>query len=823
MRIGASLDNIRTDVRHAVRSLRRSPGFAAVALLALAVGIGGNTAVFSVIDATRVQAIPYPDPERLMYLIGNVRRAVVERRGTSYPDFLDWRAQATRSFEDLAAFDGQLMTLAGTDESERIATEFVSAAYFSLLRVTPAIGRTFREEEDNVAKPTSVVILSDGLWKRRFGGDRNILGRPITLNGQPFTVLGVMAPGFSGVSDGAQMWLPFAMYAPPARMASRSGRGFTVLGRLKPGVTMAEAQAELATIASRLERAYPTTNEARGIEISPLGTELLGPLRLALQLLMAAVAFVLIIACANVANLLIARSEVRRREIALRMAIGAGRGRLLQQLITESCVLTVLGAAGGLLLARTTIDLLMTRSPVTFPSLVTPGLDLRVAAFTVVVSLVCGIVVGLAPWWQTRAADLSRGLKESARGSDGRGAHRLRNTLVIAEVALAIVLMVGASLMIQSVRKLVAIDPGFDPVSLLTVHASVPRVSSVPTGTLGGQTPPLPAVTGAELLERIRAVPGVVTVALGNDVPLDGNAGASFYVAEGQGVFTAENQPRAWVHRVSPHFFDALRIPLVTGRPFLDSEMNPDSSAVIVSERVAARFWPNQDPIGKRVKFGAIDSEVPWLSIVGVVRDVRYRNVTRDLSADPDIYLPFADRNSQIAFAIRTSVPPASVVPAVRAAIRAADPAIAIYGVAPMDEQVRAQTARSRFTTWVMGVFAGIALWLCALGIYGVMSYVVTQRTREIGIRLALGAQPREVLATIVSGGARLILAGIVLGGLAAVALRRVVSTQLLDVSLTDPAAAFAVLLFGLVGLAACVIPGLRATRLDPVRALRQE
>jgi predicted permease len=312
-------------------------------------------------------------------------------------------------------------------------------------------------------------------------------------------------------------------------------------------------------------------------------------------------------------------------------------------------------------------------------------------------------------------------------------------------------------------------------------------------------------------------------VGLGSDVPLDGNAGASFYIADGHGPFTAQNQPRAWLHRVSPQFFAALRIPLVTGRTFLDSEMTVDSSAVIVSERVATRFWPGQDPIGKRIKFGAPDSDVPWLSIVGVVREVRYRNVTNTTNTDPDIYLPFADRNSQIAFAIRTSVPPASVIEPVRAAIRAADPGIAIFGVASMDAQVRAQSARWRFISWVMSAFATIALWLCALGIYGVTSYVVTQRTREIGIRLALGAQPREVLQAIVGSGARLVAAGIVIGSAASLGLRRAVSTQMFDVPLTDPAAGLALLLFALVGLLACFVPGVRATRLDPVRALRQE
>ena len=823
MTLRAWFDNLRTDVKHAVRSLRRSPGFATMAILALAVGIGGNTAIFSVIDATRTQAIPYREPQQLMYLIGTARRAVVERRGTSYPDFLDWRAMATR-FESLAAFDSQLMTLADDDESERIGTEFVSAAYFSLLGVRPAIGRTFNGDEDDVAKPTRVVVLSDGLWRRRFGADPQVVGRSIMLNGEPFSVLGVMTPGFTGVTDGAQLWIPFARYAPPRAMDQRGSRGFTVVGRLKPGVTRVEAQAELDAIAGRLERAYPTTNEGRGIEVSALATEIYGPLRLALQVLMGAIALVLVIACANVANLLIARSEVRRREIALRVAIGAGRGRLLQQLVTESSVLTVLGAAVGLLVAQATIGLLVTQSPVTLPSILTPGFDARVAAFTSAVALVCGLCVGLAPWWQFRFADLSKRLRESARGSEGPTSQRLRSSLVVAEVALAIVLLVGAGLMIQSVRRLSAIDPGFDAASLLTVHVSVPRVSIASTadGRTANPTPPAPVATGRELLDRIAAVPGVVSVGLGNDVPLDGNAGASFYSVEGYGPFTAQDRPRAWVHLVSPHFFAALRIPLVSGRTFLDSERVPTSSTVVVSQRVAERFWPGQDPIGKRLTFGAVDANVQWLSVVGVVRDVRYRAL-RQTNTDPDIYLPSADRNAQIAFAIRTSVPPSSVAASVRAAIRAVNASIAIYDVAPMADRVRDQSSRERFTSWVMSVFAGSALWLCALGIYGVMSYAVTQRTREIGIRLALGAQPREVLQSIIISGARLIGAGIAIGGLASIALRRAVSASIVDVPLSDPATGVALVLFALVGFAACLVPGLRATRLDPVRALQQE
>jgi putative ABC transport system permease protein len=783
-----------------------------VALLALAIGIGGNTAVFTVVDATRVQAIPYEDPERLVTLIGNVDRGTLERRGASYPDFLDWRAQATGSFEDLSAVDSQMQTLSGTDEPERIEAEFVSSSYFRLLRATPALGRTFRDDEDMVAKPEFVVVLSDGLWRRRFGADPQVIGRAVTLNARPFTVVGVMPRGFLGIENDAQIWVPFALWAPPDVMERRGTRGFGVLARLKSGVTMEAAQSEIDTVAARLAREYPATNEARGVEVSPLATELFGRLRTATQLLMGAIAFVLLIVCANVANLLIARSEARRGEIALRVAIGAGRARLLQQVVTESCVLAALGSAAGLLLAEATIRLLLAQSPVPFPLMYAPGIGARAAAFTIAVSLACGIGVGLAPWLQIRIADLSARLKGTSRGSDGPRAHRLRNALVVAEVAVAIVLLVGASQMIRTVRSVAAVDPGFAADSLLTMHVSVPR----------SPTTSRPVVTGRELLERIGGVTGVAAVALGNDLPLDGNVGANWFVPEGQSGFNAQNRPRGYVHRVSQNFFATLRIPFVAGRTFLEGEMTPTPTAVVVSERVAQRYWPGQDPLGKRLRLET-DAKSPWLTIVGVVREIRYRRAAGELDRDPDIYLPFADRNAQIALAIRTTVPPTSVIENVRAVIREANAGIPVYDIASMEERIQSRSSLLRFITWVMSVFASLALWLCALGIYGVMSYVVTQRTREIGIRLALGAQRREVLQTIVGGGARLIVVGLAIGGGASIAMRDAMSSQILDVPASEPALVPALVLFALVGLAACLAPGLRATRLDPVRALHHD
>jgi predicted permease len=825
-----SFESVAQDVRFACRTLRRSPGFTVVAVMALAVGIGANTAIFSLVDAVRMRALPYPNPDRLVELWGTVQRAKVERRGASYPDYLDWRAQAT-SFEDMAAFDQQWLTLTGSgnDETERINTEFVSAPYFSLLGVSPVRGRAFQPEEDDVSRPAPVAILSDGLWKRRFGSDPAIIGRTIMLNARSYTVVGLMPRGFSGLTDLAEAWIPFAMYAPPAAMAERGSRGFVALGRLKPGVSLAAAQSELDAISRRLEQAYPNTNDKRAVDASPLDVELFGQLRPALLTLMAAVAFVLLIACANVANLLIARSEARRREIAVRAALGAGWSRLLRQLVIESCVLTFAGAAAGLVLASVAVRGLIAASPVTFPSFATPVIDERAAAFTVFVSLACGLAVGLTPALQARITALADSLKESARSSGGRQSQRMRGALVVAEISLAVVLLAGAGLLIRSVRNLASLNPGFDPDSVLALSVSIPRAAVSPTAT-AASGPPRPVVEGRVLLGRLRALPGVAAAALSTDLPLDGNSSAALYSAEGQPAVNAQTIPRAYVHRISPGFFSTLRIPIVNGRAFQDADATSASQPVIVSERVWKRFWPNQDPIGKRVKFGPLTPnksqpafDVPWLSIVGVVAEVKYRGLPENPTGDPDIYLPLVDRNSLLSVVLRTTVPPASLTPSIRAAIRGADASIPVYNVATMEERVSAQTAQSRFTMWLMGVFAAAALLLAVIGIYGVISYLVTQRTREIGIRLALGATPSGVRWLIVGSGARMIGAGILVGVATAFALTRLLGSVLYNVSATDASAAAAVTILGIVALLACYIPAVRATRIDPLLALRYE
>jgi putative ABC transport system permease protein len=755
-------------------------------------------------------------------------RTKVERRGASYPDYLDWKAQAT-TFEGMAAFEGFSAILSLGDEPERITAEMVSPQYFPLLGVTAAHGRTFLDEEDGAAN-TNAFLLGDALWKRRFGGDPQVIGRAVRLFGTSFTIVGVMPPGFRGLTDQAEGWMPFVTArGGPSRVGERGSRGFQVLGRLTPGVTVAQAQADLDAVARRLETTYPDTNAKRGVDVIPIDVELFGDLRPALLTLMAAVAFVLLIACANVANLLIARSEARQREIALRTALGAGWARLLRQLVTEGCVLTALGAVAGVLLAQVAMRALIAASPVTFPSFVEPQIDARVMLFTVAVSLAGGLLLGIAPAVHARVSRLGEALKDSSRGSDGRRATRMRSVLVVAEVSLAVVLLVGAGLMIRTVRNLATLNPGFDPGSALSLRISIPRgaapdASSTAAAPAAAPAPPPPLVASARVvLDRVKAVPGVASASIVSDVPLSGGGSAIFYTAEGQLPVDAQSVPRAYVHRITPEFFATMRVPMKAGRTFTDTEMTLDSIAVIVSERVVTRFWPGQDPIGKRIKQGGLTNRSPWLSIVGVVGEMKYRGLPNNPTPDPDLYFPFVDRAQQVALVVRTSTAPASLAPSVRAAVRGVDSTITIYDVTPLNELVGRQTAQSRFTMWLMGIFAGCALMLAVVGIYGVMSYLVTQRTREIGIRLALGADGSDILRLVVGNGARMIGAGIVIGVAAAVALQRLVASLLFGVSAADAASLFAVVLLAAVALVACYLPALRATRVSPLNALRYE
>jgi predicted permease len=800
------------DLRYAARTLRARPGFTVVAALTLALGIGANTAIFSVVDAVILRPLPYPEPARLVELWGNVKRAKVERRGASYPDYADWRGQS-RGFEATAAFDSASFTLTGVDEPERLTGEYASQPYFDLLGVRAALGRTFLPEEDQVPQRNPVVVLSDGLWKRRFGADPGMVGRRINLDNRACSVIGVMPPWFRGVTDTADLWMPFMMAGTAQDFAERGTRGFAALARLKPGVPLAQAQAELDGISKRLESAYPGTNQGRAVEVSPLDRELFGDLRKPLLVLLVAVGFVLLIACTNVANLLLARAEARQREIAVRIALGAGRGRVLHQMTTESCLLALMGAGAGILLAQWGVGLLMAASPVTFPSYIHPGLNPQVTRFTVLITCAAGLALGLAPAAQVRSGNLLEAFKQaSSHAADNRGGRRFRNALVVAEVAFAMLLLIGAGLLIRSVRQLAAIRPGYDPAHLLTLRVSLPRLA-----------PPAVAVTAGEVLRRVAQIPSVDAVALATDVPL-GGSNAILYTAEGQPPVTAQNVPRAYVHRASPGFFKALRIPILAGRTFTETEMQGSGDVAVVSESVVKRFWPGQDPIGKRIKGGGAASKAPWVTIVGVVNDMKYRGLPSNPTADPDLFFPLSERQRQFSLLLRTPLDPSSLAPSVRKVLHDADPATVVFNISTLQEFMARETARSRFTGWLMGIFAGCALLLAMIGIYGVMSYAVTRRTQEIGVRMALGAARSDVLKLVVGRGMALIGLGLALGAAAALGLTRLIGSLLYGVTSTDPMTfAAAALALAAVALAACLLPASRASRIAPAMALRNE
>jgi putative ABC transport system permease protein len=816
-----SFESLVQDLRYALRTLRRAPGFALVAVLVLAIGIGATTAMFSLVDAMLVRGLPYAQADRLVLLIGNVQRAGgVERRGNSYLDHVDWRARAT-SFEDMAAYTTLVATLQGAEEPERIVGEAVSAPYFTLLGVSPAYGRGFTPEEDAVPNRGAVVILSDGLWRRRFGADPSILNRTIQLGARSYTIVGIMPPGFTGVSDTAQFWEPFSQSG--TSFDNRGSRGFQTLARLKPGATLAVARAELDTISRQLAAAYPQTNDKRAVEVSPLADFVLQQLRPVVVALMAAVTLVLLIGCANVAGLLISRSDARQREIAVRTAMGAGPARLLRQLVTESCVLAMLGALCGMAVAHAFLPSLLAASPVAFPTFVEPQLSLRVLAFGTAIALLTGVVLGIAPMMHTRLPRLSDALNTSSRGgSSGLRSQRLRSALVIVEVALAVVLLAGAGLMIRSIRKLAAIDPGFDAANVLMVSATIPRQTAPAAAPGSPAAPPAPFVSShADLLERIRAVPGVEAASLASDLPFGGSS-AVFYSAEGDATVAAETMPRAYIHRVTPEFFATLRIRLEAGRTFLPAEERPDSSAVVVSHNVTRRFWPNQDPIGKRIKFGAPGSQNPWLTIVGVVDEVKYRGLPENPTRDPDLYLPYIDRATQ-GVVVRTRVEPASLASAVRAAIRGGNASIATVNATTLADLVAQQSSASRFTSWLLSVFAATALVLSVIGLYGVMSYLVAQRTREFGIRLALGSSRLEIVRRVLRDGMWRVGIGAAIGLAATTGLARVLAGLVYGVGTFDIASLLAVVMLVVVAIAACGIPAVRATRVDPAIALRSE
>jgi putative ABC transport system permease protein len=819
------LESVLQDLRYAGRSLLKTPGFAAAAILVLALGIGSVTGIFSLLNAVILRGLPFPSPERLVLLWGNVQRQKIERRGNSYPDYLDWKAQSTL-FEGMAAYSGDSFNLTGVAEPERLAGEWVSAGYFDLLGVAPIAGRAIAPADDVSGNSNTVALIGEGLWRRRFGSDQAILGKQLQMNGRLFTVIGILPAGFRGLSDGAEVWAPFAASASASDLAERGSRGFPAVAKLKRGVPVRQAQAELDAISKRLEQAYPETNAKRGVEVALLTDELVGGLRTPLYVLLGAVGFVLLIACANVANLLLARSEARRQEIAIRMALGAGRGRIFRQLVTESMLLSLIGSAFGLLLAVWSVQLLGKASPITLPTFVNPTTDWTVAAFAAGVSILVGVFVGFVPAYQAGRQDLYEALKESgARSGDGLARRRFRGALVIAEVALALTLLVGAGLLMRSFQRLSAVHPGFDPNGMLTLTAALPRAPVAPPQPSAAVTSDTGAVvTGRQLLERLRALPAVVSASVASDIPLGPGGGAIFYSAEGQSITDAQTRPRAYVHRITPEFFATVGAQMLSGRSFSETEMEGRANVVVVTDNLTKRFWQGQDPIGKRIKAGDSASKNPWWTIIGVVHEMKYRGLPENPTADPDVFIPFSDRQREVAILIRSSQDPSGLAAAARAAAREVDPSITIYEIATMSERVGRAIERARFAGWMMTIFASLALTLASVGLYGVMAYTVRRQTREIGVRIALGASAGDVVGMVIRRGMALVSVGMGVGLAVALALTRLLHTLLFEVSAVDPLTYLGVAAaLGVVALIACYAPARRAARIDPVTALKCE
>jgi putative ABC transport system permease protein len=805
-------------MRYGIRMLVKNPGFTIVAVLALTLGIGADSAIFSVVNAVLLRPLPYPESERLVFL--SERSQVLEGMSIAYPNFLDWREQ-NNAFESIGVYRRQSYNLTGSGEPERLVAGQVSADLFTALRVSAARGRVFTNDEDKPGA-TPVVVLSDGLWKRRFGGDPGIIGQNLTLDGTGFTVIGTMPSGFLFPSR-AEMWTPVGLQAKDPGWESRGNHpGLYAMARLKPGITVEQAREDMEIVATNLEKQYPNSNTGNSATITPALENIVHDIRSALLVLLSAVGFVLVIACANVANLLLARATNRQREIAIRTALGASRTRIIRQLLTESMLLSFAGGALGLLLALAGVRLIVAISPNSIPRAAEIGLDQRVLVFTVAVSVLTGIIFGLAPALQASKPDLNETLKEAGRGSTGRR-HILRSALVVSEVALTMVLLIGAGLMIRSFYHLQRVDPGFVPDNLLTFNVALPQKKYAE----GQQR----INFYQQLLQNLRALPGVESVGMATGLPLGNNGWQSGFWIEGRPEPPQGQRPLTEVAFVSPDYFDTMRMTLLSGRNFTEQDVKPPTPAdpqhpaftaptvTIIDEEFARRYWPDGDPLGQQITFWG--SKV---SIVGIVRRVKMEGLSTDSNRVQSYYPYLQNPGGSMSIVVRTTGDPASLSNVVRQQVLAIDPDQPIYGVQTMGEIWEDSIAPDRLLLMLLGTFAAVALVLAGVGIYGVMAYSVTQRTHEIGIRMALGARQSNVLGMVIRQGMTLAVAGLAIGLGGAWLATRAMASLLFGVSATDPTT-FALISLVLTGVAlgACFVPARRATKVDPMIALRYE
>ncbi|MFY9528852.1 MAG: ABC transporter permease [Candidatus Acidiferrales bacterium] len=800
------------DLRYGFRVLRKSPGFAAAAVIVLALGIGANTAIFSVVNAVLLRPLPLQDPERLV-VVWHVPPAKsfpgITRFSVSPANYLDWQRQ-NRVFEQLAAFQDPSLNLTGKAQPEAVTVGTVTGEFFSVLRAGPILGHVFGSDEDQPGH-NKVVVLSNAFWQSHFGSNTNALGQKLTLGDEIYTVIGVMPPKFR-FPPRAQLWIPLGWT--DKERAVRGEHNYEVTARLKPGVALQQAQAEMDTISSRLHQQYPVDDAGWGAVVVPFREQLVGDVRPALLVLLGAVAFVLLIACANVANLTLAKIFGRQKEIAIRTVLGASRGRVLRQVLSESLLLSLAGGALGLVLAQWGVSAIVANFSDELPRFSEIGVDSGVLGFTLVISMLTGIIAGLAPAWRLTKTNLNEAMKQGLGKTDSdSGGNRMRSALVVSEVALSLVLLIGAGLMIRSLWMLRSVNPGFDPRNVLTMELAIPEAKY--------PKPYQQAGFYKQVVERVRALPGVESAGTVSSLPLMGGSTQPFLI-EGQPVLPMADQPEVAVREISPGYLRSMRIPLLQGRELSDADTTEKPAVVLVSQSFAKRFWPHENPIGKRLTL-TFSPERPR-EVVGVVGDVKQDGLDRVqpretiYNATPQIPQTF------MTLVVRTNSPPNSLVSAVTNAVHQVDPDEPVLDVQTMEDVVNDSLFQQRFSMLLLAAFAGLALLLAAVGIYSVLAYAVRRRVREIGIRMALGAQMSDVLRMIVAEGMRPVLIGVAIGLAGAVALGRVVASLIYGVKPSDPGTFAAVsALLAAVAFAASVVPAYRATRVDPMKALREE